>query len=68
MMDEMTIVFADKLNMKCDRKPIPPKNIIQAHNDKAKLLKRYLALYFELNGIVTDVTATINTVPRMISK
>ncbi len=46
------MVLADKLNTKCDRKPIPPKNIIQAHNDKVKLLKRYLALYFELKGIV----------------
>jgi hypothetical protein len=36
--------------------------------DIAKLLNWYLALYFELKGIVTDVTATMKTVPNITSK
>lgn len=62
------MVIADKLKIKYERKPIPLHNIIQANMDIAKLLNWYLALYFELKGIVTDVTATMKTVPNITSK
>jgi hypothetical protein len=68
MMDEIMIVLAGRLNIIWDKKPIPPKNIIHANIEIIRLLKRYFPLYFELKGIVKDVTITMKTVPRIISK
>ena len=66
--NEMTIGHAGKSNIKWDKKPIPPKNIIQTRMETARLLKRYLDLYCELKGIVRDDITTMNPVPKKISK
>ena len=63
----MMIVPADRLNIKCDKKPIPPKNITQTNMETIKLLKRYLSLYLGLKGIAAEETATRNTVPKTTS-